>query len=206
MNITISVDAKAVLTDLQAMSNQVPFATSKAINRTLEQSQQGIRQHLNTGGYFRLRRKEFVERTIKINREDFATKRKLEGTIRVDPTRDVLAKFEEDREKRPRDGSHIAVPIEAKRNKAEVIPRAQRPKALLAAGKAFLGKTRKGTLAIMARVGRGRGTTLRTLFVLKPRVPIKPELRFRETVTRTADRNWRENMLQAFDDAMRTAK
>src|SRR5690606_37419170 len=82
---------------------QIPFATAQAINRTALDFQQEERSHLLKA--FEVRRKQWVERNVKIGRGDFARKDKLKATVRMEAPgtgrSDILAKFEEGGEKVP---------------------------------------------------------------------------------------------------------
>lgn len=122
-------DVVGGLTDLER--RQVPFALSQALNKTAlefqKQERKGIDEH------FSLRRKSWAQRNVKIGRGDFATKKRLVATVRMeapgDPSRsDVLAKFEAGGTKQPKDGGRLAIPDKARRGKG-VIPEKMRPKA-----------------------------------------------------------------------------
>ena len=92
-------------TDLGAMISgfreQLPYALALAINDTVNQAQAAIQTSLPTD--FTLRRASFITNTIyrQLGR-DFATKANLVGTVRVNPDRDFLAKFETEAVKTPR--------------------------------------------------------------------------------------------------------
>ena len=126
MRVDIVVDTKGVLTGLERLSRQVPFAISKAMNESLKGAQKDIRATLP--GHFTLRRKQFVERTVKIT--EFATKRKQVARLAVDPTRDILAKFEEDTRKQGQEGKSLAVPIDARPSETALVPKRLQIKAL----------------------------------------------------------------------------
>lgn len=204
MNIQITVDPTEALTYLQTLSRQLPFATSKALNVSANRAQQAIRA--NVQKHFTLRRPQFVLNTIKINSADRATKTKLDVTIRVDPERDFLAKFEAGGIKQAREGKSIAIPQDVRRNKADIIPKAQRPRALLASRRGQKGRVFATPRAILEMVGRAAQRTTRTLYLLKAQVRIPKRLGFEPAVVETVQRHWVKDMTDAFEFAERTAR
>lgn len=184
MRYDIQVDAKDVIQGLKGLEGQMRFAMSKALNDTANDAQRAIQDSLSQR--FTLRRPEFIKRTIKRERKDMATKDNLVAVVRIDPTRDVLAKFEDGGTKTPTSGKAIALPTEAvRRTKAQIITKTQRPKALLASGKAFS----KGGRLLM-KIGRGVGAALRTAYVFKASVKIPKRLGFVDTANAAVDANW----------------
>lgn len=202
--IDIKVDARDAIGYLRALSDQTPFATSKAINAVTLHAQSAVRAHVKQ--VMILRREQFVLSTIKINREDFATKRKLESILRVDPQRDILAKFEAGTTKVPR-SKHIAIPLPAlKRTKADVIRNRDRPRALLASragGKGAVFATEKG---IFQRVGTKRAPLVKMLYLFKTSARIRPTLELVSRTQHEVARTWVDEMTRAFVDAQRTAR
>lgn len=189
------------------VKRQIPYATAVAINTTLDGAQRDIRVGMNQR--FILRRKTFIERTIKIAKPDRADKRKLVGTIRVDPNRPILAKHEKRGTKRPR-GQHIAVPTGAYRGQ-KAIPKSKRPKAFnfRRVGRAIRGDKRTFILpgkGIYQKVGRGRKKTIKQLYVFKRSVPISARLNFVDTTVRVVRRDYGRNFHKALRRAMRTAR
>lgn len=195
---------------LRTTARQIPFATAKAINDTLKQAQEAVRHGIEQR--FTLRRPQWVLRTVKINRGDFATKRKLEGKLQIDPNRDVLAKFERGGIKRPQEGRHLAVPIEAKRTGSGVVSRAQLPKKLefrQLPGGQIVGRKKTFLVrgvGIFQRYGRRAASKVRMLFAFVRQVPIPPDLRFVETARAVVRRRFDDNFRKAWDFALRTAR
>ena len=200
MNINVQVDDKAVTDALKDFAKQIPFAMSKALNDTANDVQRSIQDSLSQR--FTLRRPDFIKRTIKRNREDFATKTKLEAIVRVDPTRDILAKFEEGGTKRPTKGTAIAIPTEnVRRTKAQIISQQNRPAFLVATGKAisYGGK-------LLLKKGRGRGATFLVAYVFKKAVRIPKSLGFVTTANASVDRNWVRRAEDAVARALATLR
>lgn len=109
---------------------QVPFAASNALNDTAKLFQYRERQHM--GNIFTVRRKPWVDNSVKIT--DFATKRSLTATVAIEAPgqknrSDILGKFETQTQKTPKSGRTIAVPVDVRRSKADIITKANRPKA-----------------------------------------------------------------------------
>lgn len=143
---------------MNGMERQLPFATARALNDVAVGFQQDERAVIQRE--FTIRR-PWVLQGVKINRGDFATKTKPEVTIRIDPSRDFLGKFEQGGTRVPRQGHKgLSVPLAARRNLATVIPRGMRPKAFnfkalsTKGGKRIL-KGDKGTFLIQKADGSG---------------------------------------------------
>lgn len=219
----IKVDARQVLGVLGSLSRQAPYAISVGINKLMESGQAAQRAH--DRDIFTVRREQFIDRTVKILQ--FAKKQTLTGIIGIDPKRDVLAKFEAGGLKKPR-GSMLAVPIAVRRNKSDIVVKTMRVRELRLTPyttkhgtrlrglqRTFTVKTAKGG-AILQRVGRKpKGTTLaeeiaagsvRVAYAFKRSVPIPADLKFVDTMTKTAEREWESKMLAAWDQAQATAK
>lgn len=117
----------------QIRRDQVPFAISLTVGRLALKTQRGVQA--GVAARMMLRRPQFVLRTIKIEKYDFATKRNP-TTFRVkideDASRDFLAKFEDQGVKESIDPNFpIAIPSSNLRaSRAELVPRPMFPKAL----------------------------------------------------------------------------
>ena len=125
MRIDVDINAGEVARSLRFLfRDQVPFATSLAINQTARgiQTEQraGMRQRFTI-------RRAYVLQGVKFSK--FSTKRDLEAIVEIDPTRNFLFKFEEGGTVRPR-GTRLAVPDEVRRGKTGVVSRVMRPRRL----------------------------------------------------------------------------
>ena len=184
--------------ELQAALANLPrkakFAASVGMNRTIDEAQAEIKRGLP--GKFTLRRKAFVEGTIyRKPREDWATKDKLEARVRVHDERDFLSKFEQGGTKSPTRGRQaLAIPIAVKRNKNDIVTKANSVKALLAAGKAYV---RDGKVWMLK--GRGKIKTRVLAYVFRKSVPIKASLRFVETGRQVIDARGAANVAGAIE-------
>jgi hypothetical protein len=214
--ITVSMDARPLIKDMDALGQrQIPFAMMKTINETAEDGQ-AEEQEL-VARKFTLRRPTFVLNTVKINRGEFATKDNLRAIVRIDPERDVLSKFEDDGEKSAMFAGHaLAIPIEAKRSKQDIVQNSMRPRALqltqvFSKSSDKIAKGVKGTFMIQHADGTGGiyqrvGSTIHLLFTLKPRVPLPKSLAFVDTFKRVCAERMPINWTKWIAEAIRTAK
>lgn len=218
--ISITIDPRSLVKDLTDVGErQIPFAAMKTINATTEdvqaEEQEGVARK------YTLRRPTFILNTIKINRGDFATKDNLRAIVRIDPDRDVLSKFEDDGEKTAMFAGHaLAIPIEAKRGKHDIVANSMRPRALqltnvfstaadkIAKGakRTFLIQKPDGSGGIYQRQGHGIGSTIHLLFTLRTKVPLPRNLEFVETAKRVCAERLPINWAKWFAEAMRTAR
>jgi len=195
---------------LQDIGRQAPFALSLALNATANDAQSSIKASLDSR--FTLRRKAFVESTIFRKRgEDFATKTKLQATIRTHPERDFLAQHEEGGRKAAVSGTNVAIPLEAvKPNASSIVPKRLRPSALRMNGQVRKVVTPSGTFLVRNRPGKGKGRMVgwRTefLYKLKTSVPIRPRLQFRDTAEKAIDASFVRHAMAGIDRALGTAR
>lgn len=220
----IKVDASEVLGMLNSLHKQAPFAISRALNNLAVSGQHEVQARLGTA--FTLRRRVFVERTVKMLQ--FANKRALVAVVGIDPERDFLAKFEEGGQKRSLTGRSLAVPIAARRGKTGIVVKSMRVRELqLRAQHTKSGAVQlkglhrtfavKGPTggAILQRVGRkAKGRTLseeiaagsvRVAYAFKRSVPIPASLQFYATFQRAAEK-WPQFMEAAWAQALATAR
>lgn len=214
----ISVDLASFQRDLNHVAlNQIPFATSRAINKTALDIQATMRTHMHS--VFTVRRPSYVDKAVKI--KPFATKGSPTAVIAIDPPGerdDILAKFEQGGEKRPLSGERLAVPVEARRGKAGVVTAADRIKALNfkphgRSGNVFVGdrrtimiKKQGGRGVILQRIGRGKNARVKVLYSFRPKVRIKPVLQFEQTALRVVTKKFAGNFELAWQEAIATAR
>jgi hypothetical protein len=211
LNVKVNVDG--AIAHLKNVARQIPFIEHKAVDATSKDAQKAVQDSLSA--HFILRRETFVRRTIK--HLQFSRKGTPTAIIGVDPQKDFLAKFEAGGAKIARSG-RLAVPIEARKGKASIVPPALRPGGLGA--KAFKIKGRSGKELLVTRVGKAAGTKrkkagvvashhdprLKVMHVLQPSVPIRPQLHFVETARRVATQRFPINARAAMERAFRTAR
>jgi len=208
----IQVDSIPVQRQLSALEQtQLPFASSLALNNLAKKAQDNIRAHFRQ--VFTLRRPEFIEKQgVKIFR--FATKRDPVVEFGVGPLADFLTKFEPGGA-RPKRSQHIAIPVDVRRNKRDIITRGNRPRPLIqrlgkkkGAGGVFrVTDERQGlTRGIYQRTGRkGRGG-IKLLFALENTAQIPASLQFERIAKETAEREWPAIFEAALGEALRRAR
>lgn len=192
MHIKVDVPPIAAATAyMQGVADQIPFATARALTMTVRDAQGDIRDELPKR--FTIRN-SWVSKGVRI---DPATKSRLEAAV---GTLEPFMRLQETGGKGyARDASRKAVPKGAKRGRTGIIPKGQRPRALLGKPKHFLVSTRFGA-AVMKRKGKAR-YPIEPLFWLKKTVPIKPRFGMQGQVEATTERrfaaNWATSMAEA---------
>ena len=197
--IHIQIDETEFKKSLHEWEDQYEYAMSQTINDTLKDAQRTMVGDINDK--FTVRRKAFVQRSVKISK--FAKKTDLEGIVGIEniagkPTADILSKFEEGGDKHPR-GQNVAVPTEFVRPVADrVITAGKRPRNLK---NSFKMSLRTGVEVLAQRISRGKNAGLRIAYVLKPLVSIDNRLHFRDTViediNKNFEKNWEKNAIKA---------
>lgn len=150
-----------VQTMLRTLPANALFGASVGLNRTANEMQDAIREGL--GSRFTLRRKAFIQQTIyrKPGPDgDFATKDRLVAGVRINPERDILAKFEAGGQKTPREGKSIAVPLGARPSANAIVPTKYTLKALFFGQQSFLNQA--STILSTRQRGRRRILVKRT--------------------------------------------
>lgn len=210
--IQITVSTREFESQLTALNeDQLPFATSLALNNTAKGAQGAIRDGVQER--FIIRR-DWVLLQIKIPRFSKKVDTPMSVTITTTPPGDFLDKFEPGGTKRPRLGTAIAVPIDARPSRAAIVPDDLRPKRLnlreqgrrvIGDRRTFLLELRNGRRGIFQRVGPGRDG-VRLLYWLTPSVPIPASLRFVRTATEFVDELWAVNFEEAWARALATKR
>jgi hypothetical protein len=192
---------KEIMDDLAAIGRVGPFAAASGLNLLANRAQEGIRDHVR--GEFMLRRPQFVLNTIKREKgEDFANRNKLVAGVRVDPTRNQLAKFVEGGRKVPTSGRSLAVPVNAKRTAAGIIRKDQRPRALIGNKNVERFRLADGREVLARFSGRGKRGRVDILYRLVPSVPIRPSLPIYTIARDVFDREWLNAMQDGLMEAM----
>lgn len=193
--------------------DQIPFAASLAVNQTAKDVQAEERTHI--AGTFILRRADFIMRGVKIPKFSNKADPEIAVEVTIDDQVDFLRKFEGGITKAPTASGSLAIPIEARASKGELVPRQLRPKQLAFQASATSGaadqfKGKLGTfivrgLGIVQRLhGHVRGTRLLYLFRKTARTPAV--LNFHEIGERIVQAKWPINFAAAFARAIRSAK
>jgi hypothetical protein len=215
-SVNISVDVGPLvqwLTDLQ--TQQVPFATAKAISDLGVEVQEAIRD--GERERFTIRR-DWVLKGVKIPK--FPTKRDdpISITVMMSPDRDFMNKFEQGGTKLPRVRGNIAMPTTALKSRKGIVPDAMRPRNLqlrdstTRGGKIQTkGLQRTFLLAngrapgIYQRTGSQKGA-IRMLYKFYSSVPIPASLRFNATASKVVNARFRELFRVRLAQALATAR
>lgn len=221
MIVQVVLDPEDLVAELDDFGRrQLPYATALALNKVgfsfQEAQQAGLEDRM------RLRRATFVKQGIYFPREQRADYRRgeLAATVSIEPKRDFLAKFEQGGWKAPRAARRLAIPIEARRTKSDVVSAGDRLGALGfrlhgRSARATVGRGLKRTFSIrfpdgrgyiFRRTGRGRRSDLKLLYLFRPRVAIPASLGFHDTAEATARARFVDAFVESFDQAMRTAR
>ena len=192
---------------LQEIGRNAPRALTLTLNKLADDGQKAVQDSLTTG--FTLRRPDYVRRTIfRQSPGDFATNSRPRAAFRVNPERDMLAKFEEDSIKAPMSGRSVAIPLPAVKPTADtVVAKALRVSSLRADPKVRKITTPNGTFLVKEKkAGKVKGVRFgaRTdlLYKLVPSVRLKARLRFHATAQRTIDESFVRTASAGIDAAL----
>jgi hypothetical protein len=208
------IDTGATIKALETMRRQLPFATATGLNLLADQFQKVQQESVKRN--FTLRQERFILNTVKRFRGvDFATKANLRATVRIDPTRDFLARHEVGGEKVAIQGKpYVAIPLpDLRRTKRGLVPRKMYPSAFKPftdKGKVAVGA--QNTLILPTKGGnrllvqtRKRGPN-KALYLFTPSVHIDPALHFQDNALATARSGWPSAFAQGWTRAMATAR
>lgn len=210
MNVDLDIRAGEASAYVRAVySDQLPFATSRAINWTALDFQKAQRAHM--ADIFTIRRKSFLNRSVKI--KPFATKDSQEARVKIDSPldrSDIFGKFETDTQKVSVRGGLVAVPTRhVPRTGAGVVKKGWRPRALRDRKfrdgfRTFIRPSRSGFTIFFDE--RAHGGKVVPLYQLVPRVKIEPELHFVRNAGTTIRDRWAVNFTRSFDSAAMGAR
>jgi len=231
--ITMRIDMAGLTESIESFRDQIPFATSLALNRVANAAQTAERSGITER--FTIRR-PWVLQGVKIESRDRSTKRNLQVTIGIDAQRSFLSKFEVGGTKVPLGtGKAIAIPEVggAIPDIQSIVPKNRRPKAFNFVRRApnrpsdftvkegsqrtFLIQRADGSGLIFQRTGKGSSArdrsqsaghddNLKLLYVLTPRVKIPAELEFATTIERVVTEQFAQIFAQAFEEAKASAR
>lgn len=187
---------------------QIPFATALALTRTAQTVQSEVRRQLPQR--FTIR-SNFVAQAIRVRP---ATKETLTAQVLIPTDQEGYRRIADAMEmqefggpKKPIEGRSIAIPVEVRKTKRGIVPRAVRPRALMHTPRVFRLRTKDGHDLLMQRMARGRAKgSLRVLFRFKPSVLIRRAFGFFDTGEATVRRVYQTIFRDALDRAIRSAR
>ena len=184
----------------KAVAKQLNFATASALTATVKQGQSAVISTLREN--FTLR-SEWYEPKNKMGVR-IKTAKKNDLTAEVKTASDFLKKFEDGSDKTPR-RKQIAIPTSnVRRNKKDIITKANRPQALRGK-RTFLMETKAG-LVLFQRKFTGKRSKILPLYVLRPsaKTPKKPS--FYVPIGEIVKKNLVKNFNEAMKKALETAR
>lgn len=202
----ITVDASAA-EDVSAWfkhlrKDQLPFATSKAINLTLKDVRRG--QVGAAFKKFKLRRKTLPRVAIQTQ---FSSKKQwpnVHGMVYVPEKYSFLALQETGGTKRGKGGHRVAVPTRIVKMKAGGGPqRRDRPRSVRARKGAYVGGPRDNQIIHKASKGSELRRRLGIFYTLHESVKIKPAFRFEQTGRNVIKRVWFGHFRREYNDSIK---
>jgi len=202
MGMTVRSNIKDFTRHLNSIQKkQVPFATAQALNDTVFDVRKRIVERTYSRA-FDVKNRRFASQAFRVVK---ATKRKQWARLYDRLGRGNLALHAKGGTKRAK-GRHVAVPSSnVKRTASGKVSKAKRPRAVIASGKAFKGKTRGGKPVIFAKP-RGKRGQVKLLYTLVGSVPVKKQFNFYDVATSTARRAFRHHFSKRLARALATAR
>lgn len=227
--IRIHFDSAALVRELNDLGKrQAPFAIANALNSTADDVQNAEQNVVASSRTFVIRSensRRFLARQIRRNRgSDFANKRKLVSAVRIQSSgrASLLSLIDQGGVRTSRfalgSGHELndpVVPVPAREHPRAALARSLYPKNLKLRNRGkfwksikgekrtFVVRTKGGTQLVLQRQGKDR---VRTLFVVKPDVDVRPKNFFGPTAQRVAVARFDANLEAAFIAAVRTAR
>ena len=210
MKILVKTNTKEVSRWLQrAFKDQLPYATSIALNDTAFQVRKELVDHTYKKA-FNMKNPRFASFVTNVKK---AKKNDLTASVGNLKSKvfDYLVLHSEGGIKKPR-GRHLAIPSrDLKEKYPGKIPKSQRPKNIMKKKGGFTFKTKKQGIPIIAyrkvkRGKKGKSGDIEIKYILVEMGKIDKELMFYEDAKKVIDKNYTKNFIQAFTRAIRSAK
>lgn len=184
----------------ETINKQIRFATAVALTKTAKQAQTAVLGALREN--FTLRT-NWAEPSSKIGiRIKPAKKDDLEAQVKT--AANFLKLQDEGGEKLPK-GKMLAIPtVNVKRNKRDLIAKANRPNALRGK-RTFIIQTPRGPV-LFQRKFKGKRSQIVALYNLEPKARISARPVFKRPVESTAMENFNKNFEEACKQAFATAR
>jgi hypothetical protein len=157
--IEMTLDAREAILFIETIARQVPYATSKALNRVALKAQARQRHHQER--VMEIRQHQYFRHAVKIPKGGFATRDHLVATMLIDPKgrpdpnekMDIFQRQEFGGTRRPvRGRKRLTLPTkEVKRTLKGVVKRPERPKNLK---RIFFVQFKSGAVGLFRRIGK----------------------------------------------------
>lgn len=196
MQISLKIEG---LDQLGNFAGQVPFALASALTKTAKQGQDAVIQNLQDT--FTLRTNWYKpSNAIGIR---ITPAKKNDQVAEVRSAAKFLLPHVEGKDKIPF-GKFLAIPTDnVRRNKRRLIPNPQRPKNLK---NSFILTLKSGLKVLAVRVGKGRRSTIRIMYLLEPKARLKKAEVFFEPVQKVVKENFENNFNESIKKAIKTAR
>lgn len=179
---------------------QIIYGTAVGLTKTAKEAQDAVKGALR--GAFTIRNQWLDRGPLQIGIKP-ATPKDLSAEVRT--RADFLGIHETGGIKVPKGGHRLAIPGDGvKRNKRLIIPKSQRPKAIIAKG-GFVVKIKHGDV-IAIRQGRGKKKSLKFLYNLEERARIKREPIFKEPIEKVLARRLHSNVQREVKNALQAMR
>jgi len=197
MNLTAKIITRPP--DAETIEKNIRFGTAVGLTKTVKDGQAAVLSALPVK--FTLRGSWFAQSNKFGIKVKSATKDDLSAEVRTNA--DWLIKQQKGGEYFPF-RNFLAIPTSnVRRNKRQIIPRAQRPKNLK---NAFVMKTKSGLNVLFQRKGRGKNRGLVAMYILEPKIRIKPVDAFNDPIDKVVRANLSKNIEAGIQMALSTIK
>ncbi len=199
----IKVDTKGIIETesyLNALAKgQLAFGLAKGLTSLANGIRDKVKQDLP--GKFTLRTKWWDRGPFSIKTE-MATKYNL--TAKVYTTAPWMQMQEEGGTKIPFKSKRLAIPMpDVRRTKRDLVQSSQKPRALT---KAFIIHTKSGNDFMAIRVGRGKRSVMKLMWLLERKATIKKRFGFYDTAQQVVDKVGLTHLNAGLEYALKTAK
>lgn len=194
--LTITVDDRAAQNMLRHLPGDARFAASIALTRAAQSAKAAVVNSLPTKFTIRT---GWVAKGIRIKPSD-----KTSLTASVWSKDKFMALQETGGTKTPGSARSVAIPHAARSGKTGTTTPSKYPRALLAKGKHFIGKSKYGH-ALYGRAGRG-GRKLKLMYGFAPEVKIQQRFGMAQTVETSVNSSFAAHFGAGLAKALKTAR
>lgn len=196
MNISVKIEG---IKGLGNFARQIPFATAKALTKTVQQGQLEVIRTIESK--FTLRTNWYKPSNQIGIRITPAKKNNLVAEVKSNAS--FLNLHEKGLQKIPF-GKYIAIPTQnVRRTKRDLVAKSQYPANLK---NSFLINNKKGGKLLLTKSGKGKKQKTKIMYVLVPKAKIKQISIFFEPVEQIVRQNFQTNFNEAFSEAIKTAR
>lgn len=186
--------------DFAEITKQINFGTALGLTNTAKEGQKAVMKSL--GDTFTLRGQWFQQSNKFGIRIKMAKRDDLSAEIKT--AADWLEIHEKGGIKTGRGGHDLAIPTaDVRRNKRDIIARANRPRALREKKGIFILQTKNGRV-LFQRKGKGKNSKIIALYNLEPKATIKKQSTFYEPIQEVVKTRLKDNIRNGIAKAFAT--